>query len=167
MSKLRRHYSEGNAYFITNVTIDRKQILVDNADLLREAIHHFATNSNIQTTAWVILPDHFHLIIDPAGEDLSNLLRKIKLSFSSSYRKRIGVRSGRMWQYRFYDHVIRDQEDMNRHIDYIHYNPVKHGLVVRPADYPHSSFQSYCQGGLYTPDWGSTEPIEFDGQFGE
>jgi len=118
-------------------------------------------------SAWVILPDHFHLIIDPLAHSLSSIMQRIKLSFSAAYNKQFGLKSGRVWQHRFWDHIIRDQEDFNRHIYYIHYNPVKHGLVLRPVDYSHSSFREFRSQGYYGDDWGAREPFDFEGEYGE
>ncbi len=68
-----------------------------------------------------------------------------------------------MWQKRFWEHTIRDDRDYQRHLDYIHYNPVKHGLVKRPIDWPWSSFQRCVRQGLYHPEWGCTEPVTVGG----
>ena len=89
------------------------------------------------------------------------------MTFSASLRSELGVRSGRVWQYRFWDHIIRDQIDLNKHIDYIHYNPVRHGLTTSPFDWKESSFDEYYKRGLYPDDWGVKEVIKFEGDFGE
>jgi putative transposase len=152
---------------MTHVTENRAPLLIENFDFLWRAIESVKTNPPFALIAWVALRDHFHLIVDPGQHDLSGLMRRIKLSLSSRYRRRAGLDSGRVWQYRFWDHVICDQADMNRHIDYIHYNPVKHGLVVRPFDHPYSSIHDFRQQGLYADDWGIKEEIAFEGEFGE
>jgi len=79
----------------------------------------------------------------------------------------LSVRAGRVWQWRFWDHIIRDQRDFNKHLDYIHYNPVKHGLVSSPLEYPHSSFAQYVDEGFYRPDWVQKDAPDLDGDFGE
>lgn len=129
MSILRRYKSDFTLYFITNVTYQRKPFLVDNADLLMNAIDSF--RNNIEILAYVILPDHFHILIDIRGQDISNIMQKIKMSFGVKYRIKMDRKSGRIWQHRFWDHAIRNQSDLNNHIDYIHYNPVKHGLAKK------------------------------------
>jgi putative transposase len=96
------------------------------------------TRLTYKVDAWVILPDHFHAIMTPSGIDLSSVVQSLKQSFSMNYRKRCCV-TGKVWQLRFWDHVIRDKEDMRRHVDYIHYNPVRHGLVDDPSVYALSS----------------------------
>jgi putative transposase len=122
---------------------------------------------NLDLMAWVILPDHFHLIIDFRGLDVSNIIQRMKMSFAAYYRKRMDLNSGRVWQHRFWDHIIRDEKDMNRHIDYIHYNPVKHGYVTRPIDWEESSIHNFIKRGLYTRDWENKETPGFNGDYGE
>ena len=117
--------------------------------------------------SWVILPDHLHMIVDPDGCDLSILVRQFKLSFSSLYRKRTGAGKGRVWQYRFWDHQIRDESDLTRHLDYIHYNPVKHGLTSNPFAWEFSSIHGFREKGYYEDDWGVIEKPECDGEYGE
>ena len=89
------------------------------------------------------------------------------MSFASSLRHRLGCTSGRTSQNRFWDHIIRDQNDFNRHVDYIHYNPVKHGFVEEPGNWPHTSFHEYLADGLYSSDWGCRPSSAFEGDFGE
>jgi putative transposase len=139
------------------VTHNRAPILIEHSDLLWRAIREVQDGSPFELLAWVVLPDHFHVIIDPKEFDLSHLTRRIKLKFSSRYRFIIGMKSGRVWQNRFWDHILRDQEDLNRHIDYIHYNPVKHGLADGPLEWEHSSFQAYRRRGFYSDEWGVTD----------
>jgi putative transposase len=153
--------------FLTNVTLDRQPLLVEHIDLFRQATEATQERSTFDLIAWVVLPDHFHCVIESATDNPSEIMRRLKLSFSQRFRNRMNVRSGRVWQYRFWDHVIRDQDDLNRHIDYIHYNPVKHGLVDSPIKWPHSSFAEYVRQGFYREDWGATEHILIDGDFGE
>ena len=165
MTNIRRYYSDGYTYFVTNVTILRQPILLENANILLESIekNKIATASDL--IGWAILPDHFHLLVQPADVNISLLMRRIKLSFSAKYRQLKGMQSGRVWQYRFWDHVIRNQEDMNRHFDYIHRNPVKHGLVLSPFDYRFSSIHDYRE--FYPDDWGIKEESDEDFDFGE
>jgi len=89
------------------------------------------------------------------------------MSFGVLYRVKKGIRLGRVWQNRFWDHIIRDQNDLNRHIDYIHYNPVKHGCISKPKDWPHSSFRHYVKAGVYQDDWGAVPIVGMDNDFGE
>lgn len=156
-----------NLHFVTNVTRGRRPILVENRNLLYDAIKSVQGKAQFNMIAWVILPDHFHMIIDPMKENLSCLMRRIKLAFSRRYRDQLGDKQGRIWQYRFWDHIIRDQNDLNRHLDYIHYNPVKHGLVGKAADYCDSSFKIFIEKGYYDSSWGIDETLNIKGDFGE
>jgi putative transposase len=115
--------------------------------------------------AWVILPDHFHCIIDCRDKNISNIMHNFKITFSRNYRDMYAP--GKVWQDRFWDHIMRNQEDMNRHLDYIHYNPVKHGLVNDPFLYENSSLKKFYQNGYYQRDWGIKEEVEFKRGFGE
>jgi putative transposase len=141
--------------------------LVSNFDLLSRAWLYASKHDRIRLLAWVVLPDHVHMIVAPTNTNLSNAIRRAKLSFSASLRNRIGVRSGRVWQNRFWDHVIRDQDDLNNHIDYIHRNPVKHGVAGNPREWPLSSFGLFVRRGMYTPIWLGEGAIDQKGEFGE
>jgi putative transposase len=167
MSNLRRYHKEGNIYFITNVTYGRKPILVDNVDLFWDSVESVKRQANFEFIAYAILPDHFHVLIDPIDFEISKLLQKIKMSFGVRFRTSRNIRSGRVWQNRFWDHIIRNQSDMNRHIDYIHYNPVKHGLAKSPFDWKYSSIHAYKVRGYYSEDWGRENVADVVGQYGE
>ena len=166
MTDIRRYFCEGNLYFLTHVTHNRIPILIDNYDLFHEAIES-KLKKPTSLLAWVVLPDHIHMIVDPGECDLSILMRQFKLSFSTRYRKRSGIREGRMWQYRFWDHQIRDESDLKQHLDYIHYNPVKHGLASSSFEWKLSSIHGFREQGYYEDDWGVIEKPEFDGDFGK
>ncbi len=167
MTNLRRYWHPGQLYFLTHVTYDRIPMLTEHADLLNASIEIQCTKSPFEIVAWVFLPDHWHLIIDPMSNDVSLLMQRIKLSFSTRLRKIHHTDSGRIWQNRFWDHILRDQNDINRHIDYIHYNPVKHRYVSDAFDWSHSSLHEYFTRGLYQRDWGVTKHMEMTGEFGE
>ena len=142
MSILRRYNREGNIYFITDVTYERKPLLVDNIDLFRARLAAVNDRAAFIIMAWVVLPDHFHMVIDPKQHDISNLLQRIKMTLGALWRKRRNLTSGRVWQNRFWDHIIRDQTDLNRHVDYVHFNPVRHGYVDSPFEWQHSSIEA-------------------------
>jgi putative transposase len=97
--------------------------------------------------------------------NISDIMKRIKLSFAADYRKRHEIFNGRTWQNGFWDHMIRNDEDFKRHLDYIHYNPVKHGLVRNAHDWPHSSIHKFKDE--YPEDWGINEAIDIKGNFGE
>ena len=167
MSRLLRFYSPGYTYFVTAVSHNREPFLIEHADLLNESFRSSQTKCGSRLSAWVVLPDHLHLIVTPSDGDLSRLMHKFKLSFSRLIVNRGHLPCGPVWQKRFWDHIIPDNHDLRMHLDYIHYNPVKHNHVTDPALWEHSSFSAFRDRGLYPPGWGSLDTISFDGDFGE
>ena len=174
MSNIRRYDSSGKPYFITSVTYKRQAILGGYEALLYRSFVRARDKFGFDLIAWVIIPDHFHLLMDARSIEISRILHWIKQSFSMNYRKANrqpagGLTNkagqGRVWQYRFWDHIIRDEIDFNRHLDYIHYNPVKHEIVGKPFDYRFSSIHQYRE--YYQDDWGVKEPVKIEGDFGE
>ncbi len=154
-------------YFITTVTEHRRPILVSNSSLLAAAVGRVKRDLPFEAIAWSVLPDHFHLVMNPGTNDPAMIIKRIKQIFGYKYRHLVGAYRGRVWQRRYWDHIIRDEADLNRHIDYIHYNPVKHGLVATPIEWPLSSFVRYQAQGVYPSDWGVRKEVLIDGDFGE
>jgi len=169
MSRLRRYYKRGDTVFVTAVTYERKPLLIDNVDLLLQAIASVQMNCPIEIIAQVVLPDHWHVVLNSDGSNaISSIIQRIKMSFGATYRKRHGRHSGRVWQRRYWDHIIRDENDLNTHIDYIHYNPVRHGLVNEPFTWKQSSIHRSEFKEIYPSDWGVKEPVRFEtATFGE
>lgn len=167
MSKLKRYFEKGNRYFVTVVTNQRKPILINNYNIFEKAITRIKKKHNFEIIAFVVIPDHFHMIINPLDDNLSQIIHDIKLSFNAQFRKVNNQYRGQLWQSRYWDHIFRDQDDMNRHIDYIHYNPVKHGLAKSPFDWGMSSINKYKKDGYYQDDWGVKDKVDIDGDFGE
>ncbi len=168
----RRVYLRGGTYFFTLVTYNRRSIFSNQntVGLLNDAIQHTAERLPFEIVANVILPDHLHMIwtLPPESSDFSTRWRLIKSHFTrawcrdgslskSAARNKKGERD--VWQRRFWEHMIRDENDLSRHIEYIHYNPVKHGLVNSVRDYKYSSFMEYVKDGLYPPNWGENGRI--------
>jgi putative transposase len=161
-----KHYDPGGRLcFITSVTYKRKPLLGANADLLINVLNEFQRRTGCMILAWVIMPDHFHIIVDVKENDMTSLIQRIKMSFGALLRKRLCAHAGRIWHNGFWDHVIQDDRDMKKHMDYIHFNPVKHGHVVSPHDWPNSSIHNYRDD--YPPDWGETGFNYSDGEYGE
>jgi putative transposase len=169
MPEYRRSYLPGGTFFFTIVTCQRQPILTspDARHLLREAWLNVQKRFPFTTVAVVILPDHLHSIWTLPEEDSNYSLRwsEIKRLFSISYQSTIGTIQNKsasqrkrheaaIWQRRFWEHTIRDEEDLHRHIDYIHFNPVKHGFVQKAIDWEWSSFRKYVEDGFYESDWG-------------
>ncbi len=159
MKTLRRFNIKDSYYFITSVTHNRNNILTKDIDLFWDCWKQDVPE------AWVILPDHFHVVIKIKDENISKIMHRFKITFSRRFRDKHNA--GRVWQNRFWDHIIRDQEDMNRHIDYIHFNPVKHGLLNDPFEYKYSSLMEYFSKGHYSRDWGVIDKPDLKGEYGE
>ncbi len=159
MKTLRRYNFKDRDYFITIVTYQRRKILHKDTSLFWKCW------DDIKPYAWVIMPDHFHAIINCGNHSISQIIHAFKIKYSRRFRNKFGP--GRVWQNRFWDHIIRNQEDLNHHLDYIHYNPVKHGITKNPFDYNNSSLQEYYKDGYYSKDWSVREELYFDKEYGE
>lgn len=144
MKTLRRYLVENTYYFITSVTFDRKPILLHHIPLF------WKSWEAVSPMAWVILPDHFHILIDVGNGNISYIMHNFKRIYTWNYNKQI--KKGKVWQNRFWDHVIKDQDDYNNHLDYIHFNPMKHGIIDDPFEYPHSSLKLFEAVGFYQRD---------------
>ena len=160
MTNIRRYPSNGAPIFITAVTVNRESILATNENkrLLLEIIREIKIEHNFSMLGYVILSDHFHLIIKIRDADISKIMQSIVLRFTWRSIKQTAITQKQpvsLWQRRFWDHIIRDQNDLNRHLDYIHYNPVKHGAVNAPRDYVFSSFHAYVERSAYEKNWGA------------
>lgn len=158
-----RAYVPGGTYFFTVNLLERKRcLLVEHIDALRNAFRIVKQQRPFRIDAIVILPDHLHCIwtMPPDDCDYSTRWRLIKSAFSATIEpgerisRRRQVKSERgIWQRRFWEHAIRDQDDFDRHLDYIHYNPVKHGWVEKVSEWPHSSFYRFVRLGYYPENW--------------
>jgi len=175
----RRARIKGGTYFFTVVTHNRRQFLCqpENVDLLRNAFRYVMQEYKFKIDAFVLLPDHLHSIwtLPQGDDDYSTRWRLVKRYFSqrceSQYRGDVSASREKkneqaIWQRRFWEHVIRDDEDYTKHVDYIHYNPVKHNLVKSPRDWNYSSFCRYVQDGIYDEMWGADQEILFDEYIG-
>jgi putative transposase len=183
MANYRRNFLPGGSFFFTVNLADRRSgMLTENIDRLREAFREIRARHPFTIEAIVVLPDHLHTIwtLREGDADFAMRWRQIKSAFSrrlprsigsigwversethhgiaarderiSNSRHRKGERG--IWQRRYWEHTLRDEDDFVRHVDYIHFNPVKHGHVARVADWPHSSFHRMVRHGIYPKDW--------------
>jgi putative transposase len=166
MSKLLRYFGPGQYCFVTSITADRQRILDQHTDFLARAVHRAHQKSLFSVVAWVVLPDHFHALIYAPNGDTARIVQRVKLSYSLQLKPVIpGDRA--IWQNRYWDHIIRSEEDMRRCIDYIHYNPVKHGLTDSPGAWPLTSIRRYMRSGKYELDWGVVSEDFGEDTFGE
>ncbi len=163
MTAYRRNVVAGGTYFFTVNLADRRgSLLTDNIDLLRTAFRATRLRHPFTIEAIAVLPDHLHAIWTlPEGDgDFATRWRLIKTMFSRGLPRAEAVSASRLrkheraiWQRRYWEHSIRDDDDFARHIDYIHFNPVKHGHVQRVQDWPFSSFHRMIRLGLYPAEW--------------
>jgi putative transposase len=175
MPRYRRSRAEGGTYFFTVVLADRSsRLLIEQIDRLRRVYRDVQKSRPFETVAICVLPDHIHAIWTMPMDD-SDYARRwnlIKGGFSRGLpagqrsESKIAKREKGIWQRRYWEHVIRDETDLARHIDYIHFNPVKHGLVTRVCDWPHSSFHQYVKNDALPLDWGG-DISDIAGAFGE
>ena len=176
MTNYRRNFIAGASFFFTVNLADRRQnVLTERIDLLRAAFKDVRSRHPFMIEAIVVLPEHLHSIWTlPEGDaDFALRWRQIKAAFArqvplgetvSSSRANKGERG--IWQRRYWEHTLRDEQDFMRHSDYIHFNPVKHGHVKRVKDWPYSSFDRMVRLGLYPEDWAGDQG-ESDHRFGE
>ncbi len=165
MPDYRRNRVPGGTYFFTvNLLERRSDLLIRHIHELREAIREVRRPRPFHIDAWVILPEHMHCIwtLPEGDDDYSSRWKAIKIRFAKQipimeYRSRVRIRKGErgLWQRRFWEHTIRDERDYAAHMDYVHINPVKHGLVERVRDWPYSTFHRYVEIGMYSEDWAS------------
>jgi putative transposase len=163
--RYRRSRTAGGTYFFTvNLADRRSDILLRYIDELRAVVNAVKARHPFSLLAMVVLPEHLHAIwrLPPGDADYPLRWSLIKAGFSARLNKleiipvsRQSKRERGIWQRRYWEHQIRDQTDLLRHLEYIHYNPVKHDWAARAVDWPHSTLHGYIERGLATPDWGS------------
>jgi putative transposase len=161
MPEYRRNYLAGGCFFFTVNLADRtSDLLLREINTLRLAIRATMQGQPFTIDAWVILPEHMHCLWTlPEGDsDYSRRWRAIKKDFSKALPGIANARGERdIWQKRFWEHTIRNERDYRAHMDYIHFNPVKHGHVQHPAGWPYSSFRKCVERGLYDASWGEPD----------
>ena len=172
MPNYRRSQSKGSTFFFTVVTRNRKAIFnnTENIRTLRKLINEVCDELPFEEVACVIMHDHIHSIwrLPETDNDFSKRWGMVKARFTQSLRYSVMTSyCQKIWQQRFWEHKIRSIEDLNKHLDYLHYNPVKHGYVDKVSDWPYSSFHRFVDDGYYDVDWGSDVDIKDTGGFGE
>ncbi len=166
MPNYRRPHHPGGTWFFTVNLLQRRgnDLLVREVDLLRRVVADVRRRHTFRIHGWVVLPEHMHCVIElpPGDADFPGRWHLIKAGFSkglpkterrSEVRQRRGERG--IWQRRYWEHLIRDEADYRAHMNYVHINPLKHGLVERVADWPYSTFHRLVAEGVYPADWGS------------
>jgi putative transposase len=171
MADYRRAFRPGGTFFFTIVTFERRPIFSEasNVERLRAAISAVMREQPFEFIAGVVLPDHAHYLWTlPSNDgDFSKRIGRMKSLFTKSQPvgctppavlspSHLKHRDAGVWQRRFWEHTIRDEDDFNEHLNYIHYNPVKHGLARCPHESKFSSFRKWVNLGMYEPDWQCT-----------
>lgn len=173
--RYRRAFTPGGSFFFTVVTEKRRAIFSspEPVALLRNAFRTVRSKRPFELDAMVVLPDHLHCVwtLPPGDADFATRWRLIKTWFTKHCDPALRLepkldllanRERAIWQHRYWEHLLRDEADFSRHVDYIHFNPVKHGLVSSAVEWPYSSFRRYVEMGVYPADWGSVT-MDFDG----
>lgn len=159
----RADVASGTYFFTVNLANREGDLLTRHIDVLREVMNKVKQAHPFVIEAMVVLPEHLHAIWRLPNDDVDFPMRwsLIKAGFSRRMDKTETIRTSRLakrergiWQRRYWEHCIRDEKDFERHVDYIHYNPVKHGYVSRAIDWPYSTFHKYVETGLLLSDWG-------------
>ena len=176
MTAYRRNFIPGGCFFFTVNLADRRlRLLTEHVETLRLAFRETHRRHPFTIDAVVVLPDHLHAVWTlPKGDrDFATRWRLIKSTFSRNCAtgepvsaSRAAKRERGIWQRRYWEHTIRDENDFGRHIDYVHINPVKHGFVTQARDWPHSSFHRMVKLGMYPEDWAG-DVAELGAGFGE
>lgn len=175
MTNYKRLYLQNRPVFLTLVTFQRNPILVKNINILRESFKTAKANYNFEIYASVVLPDHIHLILNLENiNEYSVIIANIKSYFSRNInnenislmkekltQSNIKKREKGVWQRRFFEHTIRDDEDLCKHMDYIHYNPIKHKYVQNIKNWEYSSFHKFVKEGVYDLNWGNFDRLEY------
>jgi len=150
-------------FFLVIVTRNRRPWIAEFGcyDFLLAQMKRATREFGVRFEAWVILPDHVHWLIKPGKADYSRVVSAFKRWISWSFKRRGLIRKGeKLWQDRFWEETMRDGDHYQRCVEYIHYNPVKHGLAGTPRDWRYSSFHGYVEKGLYPYDWACDENME-------
>jgi putative transposase len=182
MPNYRRANISGGTYFFTVNTLNRQAFLLDDdvRAALREGITLVRQSHPFTVNAWVLLPDHLHCIWTlPLNDcDFSTRWRVIKRTVTQRCGTRLNRpelmtawrtqrRQSTLWQHRYWEHLIRDESDYRRHVDYVHWNPVKHGYTMCAGDWPYSTFHRHVAAGIYPPDWGIDASVYVEDKLGE
>lgn len=153
----KRLFIENTYVFLTIVTYKRKKILIDNIDVLRKSFVECKKKYDFDIFSIVVMHDHIHMIIKPKDiNEYPKIIGQIKIYFTKNANIKYEMNNNReatIWQRRYYEHTIKNEEDLYKHLDYIHFNPIKHGYVKSAKDWKHSSFDKFIKMKYYEPDW--------------
>ena len=149
---IRTHVAGATFFFTVNLRDRQSRLLVERIEALRGAFARAKVLRPFRIDAVVVLPEHLHAIWTLPSDDGDFSMRWMLVK--REFTLRLGLTAGQVWQPRYWEHQIRDEDDLLRHIDCVHFNPVKHGWARRAADWPYSSFHGYVRAGRLPADWG-------------
>jgi len=164
MRNVRRFYVPNAIVFLTLVTKNRRALFdlnhPYNVEMFFDKMRTVRESKPFKLLAYIFSLEHIHLLIRATGEaNFSSILQSVQRSYTFEYKDHYGIKGSlSLWQHRFWDHIIRNEKDLNQHFDYIHWNAVKHGLVTKPEDWPYSSYLHWVEKDCYEIGWGYVEP---------
>ena len=174
--RYRRVKTMGGTFFTLNLAERRKTLLIDHIDILRNSLNTVKRRHPFKLDAMVILPDHLHAMLTlPDGDnDYPTRWMLIKQGFSRQMPKTEKINKSRelksergIWQRRYWEHLIRDDDDYEKHFNYIHYNPVKHGYVKQAVEWEYSTIHQYINAGVLSQYWGYFPDNSDERNYGE
>lgn len=175
MSNYRRVFIQNSYVFLTIITHNRQPILIKNIELLREAFRNVGKIYSFKIVACVVLPEHIHVILYPEKiEEYPKIISSVKHYFSANLHtkatnlteSKVRKREKGIWHRRYFEHTIVGEDDLSKHLDYIHYNPVKHGLVPSVKDWEYSTFHTFVDKNAYDLHWSSVDDFgKFDARY--
>jgi putative transposase len=169
MSNYKRVFVENSYLFLTIITYNRNPILVKNIELLGESFKRAKEKYNFEIYCSVIMPEHMHLLLKPEKiEEYPKIIFAVKYHFSKNLpnsnenlsQSKIAKKEKGIWHRRYYEHTIRDEKDLYNHLDYIHYNPMKHKVAKNVKDWEYSSFHKFVKNEQYEKNWGTFDDIK-------
>ena len=160
MRGVHRFFIPDSIVFITSVTRNRIPFFTKkaNQELFYSTIENSHEIHNFELLAQVLLPDHFHWLLRIEKSNFSIIVKTVKGNFTRNFKSQNDIsQSLILWQPRYWDHIIRNERDLVNHLEYIHWNPVKHGYVKDPMDWQSSSFNDWVDNGYYPEKWGISD----------
>jgi len=158
--------SPDSIFFLTLVTRNRFNLFetTDICEIALQEMKRMVDRFKLKYTGWAILPDHIHWLIKTNGADYSKVVYSFKRNIGAELKRKGVISDGdQIWQPRFWEHTVIDEKDNRKSLEYIHFNPVKHGLCASPSEWKYSSFAKYVERGIYPVDWAKGEDIDVVG----
>lgn len=153
MAKHIEYKPGGRQLFLTLAAYQRANVLTEHVNVINESWKLIEREHGMELICWVVLPNHTHLVLDTNFNPISTLTHSFKLATAKLFHAAKVTGRTALWESQYWSQPMESQRDLERHVDFVHYNPVKHGLAVRPWDYQHSSFREFVKHGYYFKEW--------------